>query len=166
MKDQFEVIHSSILAWRIPWSTVQGVAMSLTQLSDFHFPFFRNKKHPQWKGSHFGWRGTFAKQTDGGVNSLWTAGYNLKMGLRTEAFSLFHLSLSVSNSQWRHFKSLAFLSTPFLIVYLKLEDEPHFFQSVIGENLHDPWGSKWVLNYVWSPLIGRSLFGKCDLINY
>ena len=43
---------------------------------------------------------------------------------------------------------MAFLSTPFLIVYLKLEDEPHFFRSVIGENLHDPRGNKWVLNYV------------------
>ena len=28
--------HSSILAWRIPW-TVHGVAKSRTQLSDFHF---------------------------------------------------------------------------------------------------------------------------------
>ena len=32
------VTHSSILAWRIPWSIciVHGVAESLTQLSDFH----------------------------------------------------------------------------------------------------------------------------------
>ena len=30
--------HSSILAWRIPW-TVHGVAKSWTQLSDFHFHF-------------------------------------------------------------------------------------------------------------------------------
>ena len=29
--------HSSILAWRIPWSVVHGVARSWTQLSDFHF---------------------------------------------------------------------------------------------------------------------------------
>ena len=29
--------HSSILAWRIPWSVVHGVANSWTQLSDFHF---------------------------------------------------------------------------------------------------------------------------------
>ena len=29
--------HSSILAWRIPWTTVHGVAKSQTQLSDFHF---------------------------------------------------------------------------------------------------------------------------------
>ena len=29
--------HSSILAWRIPW-TVHGVAKNQTQLSDFHFP--------------------------------------------------------------------------------------------------------------------------------
>ena len=30
--------HSSILAWRIPW-TVHGVAKSQTRLSDFHFHF-------------------------------------------------------------------------------------------------------------------------------
>ena len=29
--------HSSILAWRIPWTTVYGVAKSQTQLSDFYF---------------------------------------------------------------------------------------------------------------------------------
>ena len=31
--------HSSILAWRIPWTIyiVHGVAKSWTQLSDFHF---------------------------------------------------------------------------------------------------------------------------------
>ena len=29
--------HSSILAWRIPWSVVLGVAKTWTQLSDFHF---------------------------------------------------------------------------------------------------------------------------------
>ena len=28
--------HSSILAWRIPWTIVHGVAKSLTRLSDFH----------------------------------------------------------------------------------------------------------------------------------
>ena len=28
--------HSSILAWRIPWTTVHGVAKSQTRLSDFH----------------------------------------------------------------------------------------------------------------------------------
>lgn len=60
----------------------------------------------------------------------------------------------------------AFRSPPFLIVYLKLEDEPHFFPNVIWANLHDTRSNKWVLNYVWSPLMGRSLFGKCDLINY
>ena len=30
--------HSSILAWRIPWTIVHGVTKSQTQLSDFHFP--------------------------------------------------------------------------------------------------------------------------------
>ena len=29
--------HSSILAWRIPWTIVHGVAKSWTRLSDFHF---------------------------------------------------------------------------------------------------------------------------------
>ena len=31
--------HSSILAWRIPWTTVQGVAKSWTRLGDFHVHF-------------------------------------------------------------------------------------------------------------------------------
>ena len=33
--------HSSILAWRIPWTVciVHGVTKSWTQLSDFHFHF-------------------------------------------------------------------------------------------------------------------------------
>ena len=31
--------QSSILAWRIPWTTVHACAKSQTQLSDFHFPF-------------------------------------------------------------------------------------------------------------------------------
>ena len=29
--------HSSILAWRIPWTVVHGVAKSRTRLNDFHF---------------------------------------------------------------------------------------------------------------------------------
>ena len=29
--------HSSILAWRIPWTVAHGVAKSRTQLRDFHF---------------------------------------------------------------------------------------------------------------------------------
>ena len=29
--------HSSILAWRIPWTTVHEVAKSRTRLSNFHF---------------------------------------------------------------------------------------------------------------------------------
>ena len=38
--------HSSILAWRIPWTEeagrlVRGVSKSWTQLSDFHFHFKR-----------------------------------------------------------------------------------------------------------------------------
>ena len=34
--------HSSILAWRIPW-TVLGAAKSQTRLSDFHFHFHFHK---------------------------------------------------------------------------------------------------------------------------
>ena len=37
-----EATHSSILAWRIPW-TVHGVSKSWTQLSKFHFPL--RKRH-------------------------------------------------------------------------------------------------------------------------
>ena len=31
-----KVTHSSILAWRIPWTTVHGVTKSQTRLRDFH----------------------------------------------------------------------------------------------------------------------------------
>ena len=34
--NSFQATHSSILAWKIPW-TVHGVTKSQTQLSDFHF---------------------------------------------------------------------------------------------------------------------------------
>ena len=37
--------HSSILAWRIPWTTVHGVAKSRTRLRDFRFALL-----------HEGWR--------------------------------------------------------------------------------------------------------------
>ena len=31
--------HSSILAWRIPWTTIHGVSKSQTRLSNFHLHF-------------------------------------------------------------------------------------------------------------------------------
>ena len=31
--------HSSVLAWRIPWTIVHGVTKSWTRLSNFHFHF-------------------------------------------------------------------------------------------------------------------------------
>ena len=34
--------HSSILAWRIPWTIARGVVKSWTQPSDFHFHFHYN----------------------------------------------------------------------------------------------------------------------------
>ena len=39
---QVQAIHSSILAWRIPW-TVLGVAKNRTPLSDFFFHFCCHK---------------------------------------------------------------------------------------------------------------------------
>ena len=36
-QEKGKAIHSSILAWRIPWTTVLGTAKSQTQLSNFHF---------------------------------------------------------------------------------------------------------------------------------
>ena len=35
-----KITHSSILAWRIPWTTVHRVPKSGTRLSSFHFHFF------------------------------------------------------------------------------------------------------------------------------
>ena len=43
--DKGKATHSSILAWRIPW-TVHGVKKSQTQLSDFRFHFWRRKWQP------------------------------------------------------------------------------------------------------------------------
>ena len=40
--DKGKATHSSILAWRIPW-TVHGVKKSQTRLNDFHFHFWRRK---------------------------------------------------------------------------------------------------------------------------
>ena len=41
-KDPLEkrkAIHSSVLAWRIPWTTIHGVTKNHTRLNDFHFHF-------------------------------------------------------------------------------------------------------------------------------
>ena len=37
--DKGKGTHSRILAWRIPWTTVHGVAKSRTHLRDFHFQY-------------------------------------------------------------------------------------------------------------------------------
>ena len=34
--DKGKATHSSILAWKIPWTTDHGVAKNWTRLSDFH----------------------------------------------------------------------------------------------------------------------------------
>ena len=36
--EQGKATHSNILAWRISWTTVHGVAKSQTQLRKLHFP--------------------------------------------------------------------------------------------------------------------------------
>ena len=36
--------HSSILAWRIPWTVVHGVAKRWTQLSNFHLTLLKRGK--------------------------------------------------------------------------------------------------------------------------
>ena len=38
--EQGKATHSSIVAWKIWWTIVHGIAKSQTQLSDFHFHFF------------------------------------------------------------------------------------------------------------------------------
>ena len=45
--------HSSILAWRIPWTeaTVHGVSKSQTQLSDYHFHTLGPRRHCYWASS-------------------------------------------------------------------------------------------------------------------
>ena len=40
-------MHSSALAWKIPWATIHGVAKSWTQLSEFTFTFRIEKKQVQ-----------------------------------------------------------------------------------------------------------------------
>ena len=40
--------HSSILAWRIPWTVVHAVSKSQSQLSDFHFHFQYLLGLPRW----------------------------------------------------------------------------------------------------------------------
>ena len=35
--EKWKATHSSILAWRIPWTKVPGVAKSWMQLSNFYF---------------------------------------------------------------------------------------------------------------------------------
>ena len=52
--------HSSILAWRIPWTIVHGVANSWTQLSGFHFLSFevvihKFPKAADWFHRHLAW---------------------------------------------------------------------------------------------------------------
>ena len=45
--------HSSILAWRIPWTRVHGVAKSQTQLINFHSLHTHLARRPHWS---IGWK--------------------------------------------------------------------------------------------------------------
>ena len=51
--EQGKATHSSILAWRIPWTTVHGVAKRQTWLNDFHLLLY-----------HFPWFSCKGKQND------------------------------------------------------------------------------------------------------
>ena len=37
--EEGKATHSSILAWKVPWTIVHGVTKSVTGLSNFHFHF-------------------------------------------------------------------------------------------------------------------------------
>ena len=43
--EKWKVTQSSILAWRIPWTTVHGVTKSWTLMNDFHFQTLKKKKN-------------------------------------------------------------------------------------------------------------------------
>ena len=48
--------HSSILAWRIPWTIVHGVIKTQTQLSDFHFTSLpREVAYTMWAHNSVMW---------------------------------------------------------------------------------------------------------------
>lgn len=76
-------------------------------------------------------RDILAKQTQGGENNLLPAGLYLNVRLGTRGF--FPLTFKAAHPQFtptllKSFASLWLFHLPlFLIVYLKLEDEPHFF---------------------------------------
>ena len=44
--------HSSILACRVPWTTVHAVAKSWTRLSDFHFHFVSYLNPKKWNNQN------------------------------------------------------------------------------------------------------------------
>ena len=66
--------HSSILAWRIPWTTVHGVTKSCTQLSDFHF--------------HILWRPPLTTIFQSLFLELWSLKETTKLFLEEERFPM------------------------------------------------------------------------------
>ena len=45
-QEKGKATHSSILAWRIPWTEKLGVAKSWTRLSNFHFTSLPSREDP------------------------------------------------------------------------------------------------------------------------
>ena len=62
-----KVTHSSILAWRIPWTTVHGVAKSRAWLSDFTFTFHFHalEKEMATHSSILAWRNPGTEEPSG-----------------------------------------------------------------------------------------------------
>ena len=109
--------HSSILAWRIPWTeelgelhTVHGVAESQTQLSDFTFTLDMYTFH---LNRYFPWFISFVLI---GVISSWGPSIVLSLEFRSSSSipSMSALSpvsyLPLSFMLWKNFSTLCFLS--------------------------------------------------------
>ena len=82
--------HSSILAWRIPWTTVHGVAKSRTRLKDSHFhPGSRRTQIQSWcpskKKETWTWRHTQReggeRHRDSGDTAVWSRRQRLEQGV-------------------------------------------------------------------------------------
>ena len=74
------VTHSSILAWRIPWTTVYGVKKSWTRLSKFHFQGKNNQRRVSWGKPGGVWAAALQRPARGGVVSALRGGCEHTLG--------------------------------------------------------------------------------------
>ena len=72
--------HSSILAWRIPWTTVYGVKKSWTRLSKFHFQGKNNQRRVSWGKPGGVWAAALQRPARGGVVSALRGGCEHTLG--------------------------------------------------------------------------------------